>query len=891
MRVLSSLLVLLRRLRYLALRDRYTAQLEEEVRLHVELRAAALQRRGMGAGAARIAARRRFGNSTLIQERSRDMWGFSLIEHAMLDVRFALRRLRLRPGFAFATIAVAALGIGATTGVFSAIDAAILRPLPFPHPEQLFVLPEAGIPFDDAGQFPQDRRFFDVTDAASMTDVFAGAAGYAAGGLNLDDARAPRRLRIGVVTTDFFKTVGVAPELGRTFDAEEGRPHGPHSVVLSDALWRAAFGARPMVGTPIRLNGASYTVVGIMPDGFTFPNQSDAWIPLTVPTTFETFAPFRGFLPSSVIARTAPGVTRTVASSRTIAKWVQVAGPGDPARRSNLDEVIADLKAKGAVRPLQEILVGDNRRALMILLGATALLLLIASANVANLLVSDAALRRREMALREVLGASRSRLSRQLLTECLLLSLAGAGLGVALSPLLLRVLSAMMPASLVGLAPPRLDPRVLAFATLLAIATGIIFGMWPTLRASRGDANETLKQGGTGATAGGLGRLRRTLVTVEIALTVMLLIGAGLMMRSLERVLSLDSGIHAENVGTLEISFGQDRTRADRVANTQAILDRLLHDGRVSAAGVVNDLPLRGGGGISLAVDPEGRPKQRGKDRPLARNLVATAGYFKALGIPLVRGSLLPDVVDSLSPHVAVINVAMAKAYWPDADPIGKRFFAPFDTFTVVGIVADVRESRLESDVRPQMYSPFGLRALSNLAIVARSDLPANELLALMQDAVRAADPSQASYNVRSMEAVVAASIAPRRTNTVLVTLFGAVATLLSAFGVYAVVSYGVTRRSREFGIRAALGASGRNIAALVGREMAATTLIGIAIGLAGAWALARLMSSLLYEVQPHDATTFIVAPVLLAVPAILATLIPARRAMQVSPTEVMRAE
>ena len=890
-----SLTELARRIRYLIFRDRYMAELEEEIRLHIDLRAAKMRQHGMSAGEAHYAARRVFGHATTIQTRSREMWGLNLLDEVTADVRFALRRLRRRPGFSLATIAVAALGIGATTAVFSAIDAAMFRPLPFAEPSALVTLTNVNIPFDPgAGQrFPQSRHILDITDVAEMRDVFSSSGAFAAGGLNLIDPANPQRVRVGVVTPGFFPTLGARPQRGRTFDAAEGRPNGPHAVILSDALWRRRFGGADMVGKSIDLSGTRYTVAGIMEPGFSFPNESDLWIPMTVPTTFAVFAPFRGFLPSQVIARLAPGASVGTASARLLANWTRLMGPAERGKRSNLDDLVDEARVKGAAVPLQRDLLGDRQHGLVILLGATALLLLIACANVANLLLSDAAGRRREVALREVLGASRARITRQLLVESVLLAFIGAAVGVALAPTVLGVLRATMPTDLAGVAPAELDLRVLGFALLLAVATGLLFGIWPALFSTRTHASETLKSGGgLGATAG-LGRARRVLITTELALTVMLLIGSGLMLRSLECVLSQDMGMNPEHVGTLELSLPRGKP-PERRATMHAILDRLAGDPAIQSAAIVNDLPLRGGGGISLSIEIDGAPKPKSvNEMRFSRYLLASAGYFRALGIPLLRGRSFTVADDSSAPPVAVINATMAATWWPNTDALGKTFRFAGDSlpYTIVGIAADVRESTLEAAVRPQMYVSIDRQPPDNIALLARATLPPAVLLARMTDAVHAVDASQAVYNVRTMDAVVAKSIAPRRTNTTLIALFGALALALSAFGVYAVVSYSVTRRAREFGIRAALGATHADIAALVGKEMFGVVLLGVTLGLGGAWALAHVMAALLFQIDTHDGPSFIAVPLLLLAPSAIATLIPARRAMSVNPSEVMRAE
>jgi predicted permease len=891
-----------RRIMYFVRRDHYTAQLEEEIRLHIDLRASQLRGGGLSPGAARYAAKLRFGNSIHLQERSRDMWGFLSIEQLVADLRFAVRRLRRRPGFTASTIAVAAMGIGATTAVFTAIDAALLRPLPFYRPAELVTLPSVRIPFDPGPQSarPEQMHVIDVRDVAGMPDVFSGVAGYAAGGLNIDDPVAPRRVNAGVVTQTFFSTLGVRPVLGRTFTPDEGRPGGPNAVVLSEALWRTHFGSSNVLDKPLMLNGRRYTIVGIMPPGFAFPTQSDLWIPMTVPTTFATFDAFKGFLPSTVIARRARGVTPEMANRQLLARWVQsLAHLADTSSwaRSTAAEYLSDVRASGAAVPLQATIVGpDRRKGLLILLGATVLLLLIACANLASLLLSDAATRRREVALREVLGASRDRIIRQLLAESMLLAIAGAIIGLALAPATLGLMRALMPDALAGTADVHVNLRVLAFASILALTTGIVFGLWPAIGASRADPVETMKSGGGySATSGNLGHTRRILIGAELAMTVMLLIGSGLMLKSFYRLMTQDLGLRAQHTGTLEIGFAGSTSRADRLRVIHGIIDELSADRNIDdgSVGVVSDLPLSHGGfGITVSADGMAAPKSK-DGMVFARYLQASGGYFNAMGIRILRGRTFDATDDTIGQRTAIINQQMAKVYWPGVDALHRTFHTNRSgpSYEVVGITADIRERSLDKDPAPQMYFSVDETTPGRVGLIARSGLPAGALLTRMTAAVHKVAPAQAVFNVRTMSEVIESSVAPRRTNTVLIGLFAALALVLSAFGVYAVVAYAVSQRRREFGIRAALGANRADILALVSREMTVVIAVGIAVGLAGAWALTRVMASMLYDVPTHDIPTFVSVPLLLVIPAAIAMLVPATRAMHVSPTEVMRAE
>jgi putative ABC transport system permease protein len=636
-------------------------------------------------------------------------------------------------------------------------------------------------------------------------------------------------------------------------------------------------------------------VIGIMPPGFNFPNESDVWIPLSVPTTRETFAPFRGWLPSRVIARVAPGVSPDVASSRLFSAWQQRLQQVDSTRRAGFAQIVDEVRAEGATVLLQRNLVGDRTRALGILMGATVLLLLIACANVANLILTEATRRRREVAVRKVLGATNTRVIRQMLAESVMLSVGAALLGVAIAPAVLALLHATLPPDLAGVAPPRLDLRVLGFASVLAIVTGVSVGLWPAIGAARGDASETIRSGGHGATSSGLGRARRALVTAELALTVTLLVGAGLMLRSFDRLMSQDFGLNPDRVATAELSFPRFTSkRAERLRVIRTTTALLTNEPGVEAVGAVNDLPLRGGGGIGLSINIDGAPKPRSvSEMTFARRLIADAGYFRAMRIRLLRGRLFTAADDSLAPSVAIISASMARRYWPNVDPVGRTFHFAGDTaaVTVIGVVADVRESRLDRDPDPQMYFSMDAMPPENVAVVARSNLPPASLLTRVREAIRNADRTQAVYNVRMMEDVVGQSVAPRRTNTVLISICAAFALGLAALGVYAVVAYSVTQRSRELGIRRALGASAADLLGSAAREIVFVAAIGITIGLGGAWALSRVLSALLYGIDAHDPATFAIVPLVLLVPAIVATLVPASRAMRVNPADVMRAE
>ena len=890
---------LLRRLALLFNRDKATRDLEDEMALHRQLRTESLQR--FGSADARQEANRRFGNPVQFTERSRDAWGFGGADAFWQDTRYALRRLRQRPGFTASVVGILALGIGATTAMFSAVDAAMLRPLPFTRPQELVTLNRLNIPFRPADGREDDEQSFDITNPMAMRDVFSSVAAYASGGLNLDDPERPRRLTAGVVSGAFFETIGVPAARGRAITPNDGLIGAPGVVVLSWAYWQQDYGDHEIIGTTIPLNGTPYEVVGIMPPGFTFPSGSDVWIPMSIPTTPATFQPFRGWLPSTVIARLAPGVTTDVAETRMREAWRRVVStyPRQPGQKLAIDRQLESILTEGASKPLRATLVSDRRTALLVLLATTGLLLLIACANVTNLLLSYGAARARELGVRSVLGATRPRLLRQLLAESVMLSVFGAVVGVAIAPIALRVLRTMMPAQLAGVAPVQLDLRVLGFATVLALITGILFGLWPAFGATRGSTISAIKAGGGhGASARGARRSQRVLVGAEIALAGVLLVGSGLMLRSFERLVSTDSGLRADAVATLELSFGGPGVRTppgtirlSRIQRLEAILAELRRQPGVAAAGAVNDLPLRGSGGIGVSVKVDGAPDSAGGYYP--RYLVASDGYFEAMGIRLRTGRLFaPSEADE---NVAVISTAMADIYWPDVNPIGRTFLFGGDPppLTVIGVVDDVREAGLEREPGPQMYLLARRNLSANAAIVARGNGRSTDaaLLAALRQAVRNVDPAQPVYNVRMMDQVIGASMAARKANTLLISLFGLLAILIAVLGVYAVAANAVAQRAREFGIRAALGATRTDLLRHVGGEMLLVVTGGVLAGAAIAWAASRVMTGLVYGVTVHDVSVFATAPTVLVLAAIAATIVPARRAMRVEPVEVMRQE
>lgn len=897
-----------RRAWYFLNRNRVTRDLEEEMRLHVELRAESLRKARVPNAESPLstatafsirndpafhAAQKRFGNTTTIQERSRDMWGFGNLEALASDVRFAVRRLKYRRGFALSVIVVMAIGIGAVTAMFSAVDAALLRPLPFRSPEELFATSAYRVPFDD-GRPENDgpARMPDLADLRRMKELASEAGAYASGAYNLADNERPIRVAVGVVTTNFFRMLGIGPLKGRVFTDAEERVGSQNVVVLSYGLWQRQYGGRDISGLRIMLGTRQHEVVGVMPRGFSFPNESDLWVPMSIPNTFATFEAFRGYIPAVTMVRLAPGVSGATAGAQTLAQMEHWYSTLDARNRKNHASGMERIRKSGTMIPLHKQLVGDRSTALYVLLGATVLLLLIACVNVTNLLLSQASARQREFALRGVLGATRVRLIRQLLTESVLLSSLGALLGVLLAPVALQMMRALMPKALAGVAAADLNLRVLVFTAVAAVLTGLAFGVGPAFRSTADGENDVLKNGGYGATAGNAGRIRRLLVSAELALTIVLLVGAGLMLRTFGEVMQRDSGLHIANVGTMQITMpGSADNRVARLRKLNDILARLDATPGIEVSGAINDLPLTGTGGISVMLQTDGPPRSKGGGPDFTRMIYASPEYFRTVGMTLLRGRAFTASDDSLAPKVVIVSRKMAEANWPGMDPIGRKVSLGEQEMTVVGVVSDVRELRLEDEAEQQMYLPLLASAPASVAIVARATMPPAALLARMTDAVRAVDRSQAVYSVRTMEDVLDSSVERRRTNALLIGTFAGLALVLASIGVFAVVSYGVSHRARELGIRAALGATGQELMHMISREMLWVTLFGVAIGLAGAWALSKTMTSLVYGVDIHDRITFVAVPIALLIPVVLATVLPARRAMRVSPSEVLRTE
>ena len=803
----------------------------------------------------------------------------------MSDLRYALRTLANSPGFTAAAVLTLALGIGANSAIFSVVDAALLRPLPFPGHERLVVLEHTGSRlFRDTSP----KVTPDIEDFRDQQDVFEQVADYLPGGVDLAAGAGASRVRGARVTPNFFATLGARPALGRLYITAEEQPPAADVAILSDGLWRGTLGGdSAIVGKTVTLNERPYVVVGVMPRGFSFPQGADLWLPLTIPFDFLRYGDmFRNVVDETIVARLRAGVTLEAAQAR-------VAAVG---RRYLTNDASGYQPPPVSVVPLRSHLVGDARVGLLVLMGAVVCVLLIASANVASLALARAATRRREIALRAALGGSRGRIVRQVLTESALVSVAGGVAGVLLANWVLTALRPLVPPALTDVSPVHLDERVLVFTLVVSCVATLLFGLAPALGAARTELRSCLSSGGYTATRESKGRLRSAIVVVETALATVLLVGAGLMLKSLSRLQVTDTGIEAERLLTANISLpsARYRGRTQLAAFFRDVMAGIRAVPGVRAAGAVNALPLGGESSISLSFTIEGRQPSGANpnDRPWAEYLIATPGYFRAMGILLVAGRDFADADDSRAPPVAVINETMAKRLWTGSSPLSARFRMPFDSVprTIVGVVHDVR-SRLKDSPGMQVYLPLEQEGSRFMTLAVRAGLAPSALVDAVQRAVAQQDPDVALHRVRTMTDVVAGSIAPDRRRTLLLGVFGALAVTLASIGIYGLMAYTVTRRAREIGVRIALGAARLDVLRLVMTSGLRQALTGVGLGVAGAWAATRVLAHLLYTVSPHDLSVFALGPLALVGVAALGCYLPARRATQVDPMVALRYE
>jgi putative ABC transport system permease protein len=795
------------------------------------------------------------------------------------DIRYGLRMLAKRPGFTVVAVFTLALGIGANSAIFSVVNGVLLRPMPLEDPDRLIKIWET---FPPSGQGTVSVP--NLKDWRERNTVFNGIAAYAFSSVNLLAHDSPEQLSGVTVSTNFFDVVGVRPQLGRAFQTGEDEAGHNRVVLLSHRLWQRNFGGDAgMVGREIPLNGENYTVIGVMPPEFRFPSRlTEVWIPLVMPLDL---ARQRDNYWMYTLARLKPDVGFEQAREQmvNIARRIERQYPDSQAGRSVF------------LIPLQEETVQNIRPALMAMLFAVGFVLLIACANVANLLLARATSRRREIAVRSALGASRLRLVRQLLTESLLLAVTGGALGLALARwgvegLLILAANFLPRANEVGV-----DWRVAAFTAALSILTGVFFGLIPALQSSRVDLQSALKEGaGAGMQTNWL---RSALVVVEVAATLVLLIGAGLLIKSFIRLYETDLGFKAENVLTMSLALPRTKYPDAQLAAAfhQKLLDRVAALPGARSAGLINSLPLQRSG-FSGGVTIEGQGPYEPGSHPQAGFRAISPEYFRALSVPLISGRFFTVEDQRNSALVVIVNQALAQQYLPGQNPIGKRIqFIGNDWRTIVGVVGDVRESGVTRAATAGVFFPVNQVAYAPLiqimSLAVRANTEPTTLISAVRNAVREIDPAQPVFNVKTMEAVVADSVSDRRLNMLLLGIFAAVALTLSVIGIYSVMSYTVSQHTREIGIRMALGARSTDVLKLVVGHGMGLTSVGIVIGVAGAFVLTRLMATLLYGVKPTDPLTFTVFSALLMIVALLACYVPARRATKVDPMVALRTE
>ncbi len=809
-----------------------------------------------------------------------------LMDTLLKDLRYSWRMLWARPGFTLTAVATLALGIGGTTAIFSLVSAVLLRDLPFRDADRLVMVWEdasiAGFPRNDVapGNFAAFR---------AQNQLFEGLAASSEIGFNLTGVGEPLKVMARGVTADFFPLLGVGPRLGRVFRADEDKPGANHVVVLSHRLWELRFGGDPgVVGRDILLNNEKYRVVGVMPGDFQFmESYIGLWVPAALSAEELTN---HGAHYLQVLARLKPGVTVQQATTEVEAI----------ARRISQDfpEGARDLRAY--VLPLREQLVGDARRPLLLLSLAIVSVLLIACANIAGLLLARAAARGREIALRSALGAERGRIVRQLLTESVLLAVLGAVPGLLVASWALSFLQQLVPPGLVLSTQPALDARALLGAVALSLATGVLFGLAPALQATRGDLNAGLRQGGRTATQGGQVGLKGALVVAEVAATVVLLLGAGLLGQTLYKMRYVNLGLRPEKLLTLRTTLPVRKYGevARRAAFYEGVLERVRHLPGVVSAGYGTSVPLEWKGGTS-GFFPEGVARPEPGLSYDANHRQVSTDFLKALGVPLVRGRSIERSDGAESRRVALVNETMARQYWPGVDAVGKRFKigdpdSDVPWITVVGIVGDVRQMGLDAPVKAEMYFPYAQATqpwFTPRDLVVRTVAEPMSLVPRIKDEIAQVDPEQAVSNIRTFDDILDEQVMQRRLGATLLGAFASLALLLAALGIYGTLSYFVVQHTAEIGVRLALGATAGDILRLVlGRGMTLAA-IGVGVGIAGGFALTRLISSLLYGVAPTDPTTYLAASGVLTALAFVACYLPARRAMKVDPTIAMRYE
>jgi predicted permease len=868
-------------------RDREEQRIDEEMRFHIEMQTAQNVQRGMSPAAARTAALRAFGGVEKAKEQVRETWVTRRLEEVVQDVRYGLRSLGKSPGFTAVVILTLALGIGANTAIFSAVHGVLLRPLPYADGDRVAVLRQqeklAGR--DDIGIAP-----LEMADYRARSRALSGIAEYHTMTFNLVNLvrhGTPERVRTGVVSANFFTVLGVKPLLGRDFTPQDDTPGAVPALLLSYEYWQSNQGGDPAVlGKALSMNDKAHIVIGVLPPFTQYPDPNDVYMPTTA-------CPFRSKPTMSAnhsmrmvtgLARLAPGVplARATAEAGDILRQME---------REHPEDYPASHGFSVALFPLRDELTRGARPTLLILLATVGLVLLIVCANVANLTLARQVGRERELAVRSALGANRGRLARQLLTESTLLALTGGVLGLLLAAGALRLLVAFVSRFTPRAGEIAVDGPVLLFTLAVSLFTGLAFGALPAL--SRTEPADALKEGGD-RTGGGAGlRLRNGLIVGQLALSFMLLIGAGLMLRSLLKLHQVDPGFRADRVLTagLDLNWSRYDTPERRLDFYDRLLPRLRALPGVTQAAFGSTFPLNDSFPWTSALRIESRPLPEGQATPRVDMRVASPEYFQTMGIPVVAGRRFTAQDGAEAAGVAMVNKAMARRFWGAASPLGQRlsFDAGKTWRTVVGVVGDVKQYGLDRAPAEEVYRPLAQSPLLGGHVLLRTAGLPHALQAGLRDAVRAIDPEQPVYGVRTLEETRADSLAPRRLTATLLGLFALLALVITATGIAGLIAFSVSRRTHEIGIRMALGAVPGNVLWMVLQQGAALVLAGLVLGIAGALAFTRVLSNLLFEVQPTDPLTFLAVIATLLAVAAVACLLPARRATAIQPMVALR--
>ena len=806
------------------------------------------------------------------------------METLVQDLRYGARMLLQKPAFTFVVVLALAVGIGANSAIFSVVNAVLLRPLPYADPERLVMIWMDNSRINVAEDW---HSFPNYTDYRDHNEVLESIAAFNNRSFSITGSGEPERVQAAWMTASLIPLLGVSPALGRNFSPEEEQPGKDQVVILGHGLWQRRFGGDAnIVGQSIMLNGNPRTVIGVMPQGFAFPaKDSEMWVPIAL--TQQQMAN-RNAISYQVIGRIKPGVSfeQAKANLEMVNRWILNQNPNQEGY--GLNAVLYHDQVVGSVRPAQ-----------LALLAAVAFVLLIACANVANLLLSRAAARSREIAIRTALGAGRIRIIRQLLTESLLLALLGGGAGLLIAFWGLDLLLAISPSDLPRLDQITIDRRVLGFTLGVSLLTGLIFGLVPALQASRLALTESLKEGGRGSSGGLQGkRIRSGLVVFEVATTLVLLICAGLMIKSFMNIQNVRLGFNPDRLLTARLQLSGTKYSEDVSATTfyQRLLERVEAMPGVESASAISTLFLsKTPNSTNFTI--EGRAPFAPNEQVEVPVDIVTPGFFKSMGIPLAGGREFTPQDASGTPNVVIINETMAKRFWQGQDPLGKRFMygTPGDGepqwMTIVGVVGDVRRTGFDAEVRPETFLPHGQAPARGMMLVIRSASDPTSLTGAVREAVRSIDGDLPVFTVKPMDALLGDMMAQRRLNMLLFALLAGVALILATVGIYGVMAYSVTQRTHEIGIRMALGAQRKDIVRMVVGQGMALAAAGVGIGILASVLLTRLMTALLYGVSATDLVTFVVISVLLTLVAVVASFIPARRATRVDPMIALRYE